>query len=157
MCKQKFFRCNQCGNLTELINDGGVPMVCCGQPMEELAPNTVEAATEKHIPEVSVNGRLVHAKVGSVAHPMTEEHHISFIYLQTENGGQRRDLKVGTQADTMFAVLDDHPMEVFAYCNLHGLWKADVPCDCGCEHTVVDDEMDTEEQVCSAEFAEGCK
>lgn len=135
MSKQKFFRCKHCGNLVGMIEDGNVPIICCGEPMEELQPNTVEAATEKHIPEVSRNGRLVHAKIGSVPHPMTEEHHISFIYLQTENGGQRRTLKVGEEADAMFAVLEDKPLEVFAYCNLHGLWRADIPCDCGCEST----------------------
>lgn len=154
MCEQKFFRCKQCGNLVGLINNAGVPMICCGEPMEELHPNTTEAATEKHIPAVSVNGRLVHAKVGSVPHPMTEEHHIEFIYLQTENGGQRQCLKVGSEAQAMFAVLQDKPLEVFCYCNLHGLWKAEIPCGCGCEHTA--EYLDQEETVCSAEFAEGC-
>lgn len=152
MCEQKFFRCKHCGNLVGLINNAGVPMICCGEPMEELVPNTVEAATEKHIPEVSVRERLVHAKVGSVAHPMTEEHHIQFIYLQTENGGQRRCLKVGSEAVAMFAVLDDKPLEVFAYCNLHGLWKVTVPC--GCEHT--HSQSSPDDPNCSAEFSEGC-
>lgn len=153
MAGQKFFRCKHCGNLAELIQDGNVPMVCCGEPMEELLANTAEAATEKHIPEVSVNGRLVHAKIGSVAHPMTEEHHISFIYLQTENGGQRRSLNVGAEAAAMFAVLEDQPLEVYAYCNLHGLWKAEVPCEH--EHTAA--EASSDETICSAEFSEGCK
>lgn len=138
MNQPKFFRCKHCGNLTGMIHDGGVPMICCGEPMEELLPNTVEAATEKHIPEVSANGRLVHAKIGSVAHPMTPEHHIEFIYLHTKNGGQRKALEVGTDAAAMFAVLEDKPLEVYAYCNLHGLWKADVPCDCGCDHTAAE-------------------
>lgn len=155
MCEQKFFRCKHCGNLVGLIHNGEVPMICCGDTMEELIPNTVEAATEKHIPAVSVNGRLVHAQVGSVVHPMTEEHHIEFIYLQTENGGQRRCLKVGSAPDAMFAVLEDKPLEVYAYCNIHGLWKVAVPCDCGHDHGEAD--TDTGETVCSAEFAEGCK
>lgn len=119
-------------------------MICCGDPMEELCPNTAEAATEKHIPEVSMNGRLVHAKVGSVPHPMTEEHHIEFIYLQTENGGQRRCLKVGSIAHAMFAVLEDKPLEVYAYCNLHGLWKVEVPSDCDGEDNTED--SDTAEE-----------
>lgn len=128
-------------------------MVCCGEPMEELRPNTVDAATEKHLPEVGVNSRLVHAKIGSVPHPMTEEHHIEFIYLQTENGGQMRRLQVGAEAQSMFAVLEDKPVAVFSYCNLHGLWKLEIPCNCGCggtEHDPVD------ETICSAEFAKGC-
>lgn len=155
MKEQKFFRCKHCGNLTALINDGGVPMICCGEPMELLLANTVEAATEKHIPEVSVNGRLVHAKVGSVTHPMTPEHHIEFISLQTKNGEQRKALEVGTDPAAIFAVLEDKPLEVYAYCNLHGLWKAPVPCDCGCdgEHS----HEDTADTACSAEFSEGCK
>ncbi len=155
MCEQKFFRCKHCGNLVELINNGGVPMICCGESMAELIPNTVDAAAEKHLPEVSVKERLVHAKVGSVAHPMTEEHHIEFIYLQTENGGQRRCLKVGSEAATMFAVLDNKPLEVFAYCNLHGLWKVAVPCSCGDEHKLSEYDVH-EETICSAEFAQGC-
>lgn len=150
MCEQKFFRCKHCGNLVGFINNAGIPMVCCNEPMEELCPNTTEAATEKHIPEVSVNERLVHAKIGSVPHPMTEEHHIEFIYLQTENGGQMRRLKVGAEAHAMFAVLEDKPMQVFAYCNLHGLWKMEIPCDCECDDDAAD------ETTCSAEFAKGC-
>lgn len=129
MNEKTFFRCKHCGNFVELIHNTGVPIICCGEPMEELLANTVEASTEKHIPEVSVKERLVHAKVGSVAHPMTEEHHIEFIYLKTKNGAQRRCLEVGTEASVMFAVLEDTPTEVYAYCNLHGLWKVDVPCD----------------------------
>lgn len=129
MCEQKFFRCKQCGNLVGLLNDGGVPMICCGEPMEELRPNTVEASTEKHIPVVSVNDCVIQAKIGSIPHPMTEEHHIEFIYLQTEEGGQKRCLKIGSEAQAKFTVMDDKPLEVFAYCNLHGLWKAEVPCD----------------------------
>lgn len=155
MHEQKFFRCKHCGNLVGLINNAGVPMICCGEPMAELIPNTVEAAVEKHLPEVSVKERLVHAKIGSVAHPMTEEHHIEFIYLQTKNGGQRRCLKVGSTAAAMFAVLDDKPLEVFAYCNLHGLWKVDVPCGCDNKHEQSEEDIQ-EETVCSAEFAQGC-
>lgn len=126
MQKQKFFRCKHCGNLVGLIKDAGVPMICCGEPMEELCPNTVEASTEKHIPTISVNGDSVQAKVGSVPHPMTEEHHIEFIYLQTEKGGQKKCLDIGEEAQAMFAVIEDKPLEVFAYCNLHGLWKMEI-------------------------------
>lgn len=126
MCEQKFFRCKLCGNLVGLINNAGVPMSCCGEEMEELCPNTVEASTEKHIPEVTVDGCMVHVKVGSVAHPMTEEHHIEFIYLQTEQGGQKKCLKIEDEAQVVFALKDDKPVVVFAYCNLHGLWKAEI-------------------------------
>lgn len=165
MREQNFFRCNHCGNLVSVITNSGVPMFCCGEAMTELLPNTVEAATEKHIPEVSVNGRLVHAKIGSVPHPMTEEHHIEFIYLQTENGGQMKRLTVGSQAQTMFAVMEDKPLEVYAYCNLHGLWKVTIPCSCGCgcgcednakEPDTAEEPDPADESICSAEFSAGC-
>lgn len=126
MNSQKFFRCKHCGNLIGLINNAGVPMMCCGEQMEELVPNTTEAATEKHIPVVTVNGDTVTVKVGSAAHPMTEEHHIEFIYLHTEKGGQRKCLTVGNEATATFKLVDDKALEVFEYCNLHGLWKAEL-------------------------------
>lgn len=127
MCEQKFFRCKHCGNFVGLINNAGVPMICCGEEMEELVANAVEASTEKHIPVVTVEGDTVTVKIGSAAHPMTAEHHIAFIYLQTENGGQRKCLKVGAEPEATFKLNDDTLQEVFAYCNLHGLWKASAP------------------------------
>ncbi len=123
MCEQKFFRCNHCGNLIGLINNAGVPLICCGEEMQELVANTTEAATEKHIPEVKVSGDTISVQIGSVIHPMLEEHHIEFIYLQTENGGQRKCLKVGEEPTAEFVVVGDKPIAVFEYCNLHGLWK----------------------------------
>lgn len=138
MCEQKFFKCEHCGNFVGLINNAGVPMICCGEEMKELIPNTVEASNEKHIPKVEINGRLVHVEVGSVLHPAEEAHHIEFIYLQTANGGQRRCIKVGDKPVAMFCLIEDEPLEAFAYCNLHGLWKLDIPCDCGCEKTMTD-------------------
>jgi superoxide reductase len=125
MCEQKFFRCKHCGNLLGLINNAGVPMVCCGEKMQELIPNTVEAAVEKHLPVFEISDDVITVSVGSVPHPMTDEHHIEFIYLQTENGGQRKCIKVGTDAKAKFSIVEDKPICVFAYCNLHGLWKAD--------------------------------
>lgn len=122
----KFYRCKHCKNLVELLHDGGVPMICCGEAMEILAPNTVEAATEKHIPDVTVENNEVSVKIGSVPHPMLEEHHIEFIYLQTQNGGQRKDLVPGEEAVAVFALQEDKPVAVYEYCNLHGLWKKEL-------------------------------
>lgn len=153
MSKQKFFRCKQCGNLVGLIKDGGVPMICCGEPMEELQPNTVEASTEKHIPVVNVEECTVHTKIGSLPHPMTEEHHIEFIYLQTQKGGQKKCLEIGAEAQASFAVVEDKALEVFAYCNLHGLWKAEIPCDC---KETEGKQNPVDETICSAEFTKGC-
>jgi len=121
-----FFICKHCGNLAGLIIKSGVPMVCCGDKMTELVPNTVEASTEKHLPEVKVSGDNVSVQVGSVPHPMEAEHFIGFIYLQTEKGGQRKTLKAGDEPKAEFAVKDDKPLAVYAYCNLHGLWKTDI-------------------------------
>ena len=124
--KQKFFICGTCGNLLGLILDKGVPMVCCGQKMTELVPNTVEASTEKHLPAVTVSGDSISVQVGSVPHPMEEAHHISFVYVETQRGGQRKCLKTGEEPKVAFSFSDDKPAAVYAYCNLHGLWKTDI-------------------------------
>lgn len=126
MCEQKFFRCKHCGNFVGLINNAGVPMICCGEPMEELIPNKVDASTEKHIPVITKNADSVTVVIGSVEHPMTEEHHIEFIYLQTAKGGQRKCLEIGGAPSAVFKLADDTALEAFAYCNLHGLWQAEV-------------------------------
>ena len=122
-CKQKFFICRHCGNMVGLIKDQGVPMACCEEKMPELVPNTVEASAEKHLPVATVSGNSIGVKVGSAPHPMEEEHHISFIFVETENGGQRKCLKNTKTPEAAFCFADDKPVAVFAYCNLHGLWK----------------------------------
>ncbi|MBR5140473.1 MAG: desulfoferrodoxin [Clostridia bacterium] len=126
MCKSKFYICEKCGNLVGMINESGVRMVCCGQKMTELVPGTVEASREKHIPVAEVIGDTVKVKIGSVEHPMSEDHSILWVYLQTENGGQRKCLKVGAPPEVTFALGGEKPIAVYAYCNLHGLWKADL-------------------------------
>jgi len=123
---QKFFICRRCDNLVGMIKDGGVPMECCTEDMDELVPNTVEASTEKHLPEVAVSGNGISVKVGSVPHPMEEAHHTSFVYVATERGGQLKCLKVGETPALSFSFSDDKPVAVYAYCNLHGLWKTDI-------------------------------
>lgn len=125
MNDQKFFICKHCGNFAGLIDDHKVPMICCGDPMTELIPNTVDAALEKHVPvyEISDDGILT-VNVGSVPHPMTPEHRIEFIYIQTQKGGQRRGLQNDPSAK--FCFIEDPPLAVFAYCNLHGLWKTTI-------------------------------
>ncbi len=124
--EQKFFRCKHCGNIIGMIDNAGVPIKCCGEAMEELVPNTVDAAKEKHVPVVSVEGNVVNVAVGSVAHPMEEKHYIQWIYVQTVNGGQRKSLKPGDAPQASFALVDDEVVAVFEYCNLHGLWKIDM-------------------------------
>lgn len=126
MCENKFYICEHCGNIVGLVNNANVPLMCCGQKMKLLEPGTVEASHEKHIPVVSVNDGVVEVNVGSVAHPMTEEHSILWVYLQTCRGGQRKCLRPGDAPVVRFALLDETPVAVYAYCNLHGLWKADI-------------------------------
>jgi len=120
---QKFFICNHCGNIATGLNKLRAPLSCCGEKMPELLPNTAEAATEKHLPAVNVNGNALSVNVGSVDHPMTEEHHIGFIYVETENGGQRKNLAVGAAPKAEFCLSGDKAVSVYAYCNLHGMWK----------------------------------
>lgn len=101
--KEKFYICRRCGNLIGLIHDAGVPMMCCGQKMEALVPNTTEASVEKHLPFVQKEGGSVYVRVGETTHPMTEEHYIQWVYLETENGGQRRAFKPGDTPEATFA------------------------------------------------------
>ena len=123
---QKFLRCNICGNMVAVLEDSGPNLVCCGQEMEVLVANTVDASFEKHVPAVTIDDCCVTVNVGSVDHPMEEAHHISFIYLKTKNGGQRKALAIGAAPQAKFCLNDDELVAVYAYCNLHGLWKADI-------------------------------
>ncbi len=118
----RFFICEHCGNLVGMIHDAGVPLMCCGQKMTKLEPGTVDASVEKHTPVVTVHEDTVTVSVGSVMHPMTEEHHISWVYLQTDRGGQRKCFAATDEPTLTFALSDEQPVAVYAYCNLHGLW-----------------------------------
>ena len=122
----KFYICKHCGNIVGLIHNAGVPLVCCGEKMSELVPNTTEAATEKHLPVVEMDGNIVKVSVGSVEHPSTEEHYIAWVYLETAHGGQRKAIKPGDKPEVSFALQDDELIAVYAYCNLHGLWKKEL-------------------------------
>ena len=123
--KQRFYKCSHCGNIIEKIEDKGVPVVCCGEKMEELIPGTVDAAVEKHVPQYSVEGNLVKVAVGSVEHPMIPEHFIQWVSLQTKQGTQLKKLSPGEKPEVVFALTEDDNVEaVYAYCNLHGLWEA---------------------------------
>ncbi len=126
MNNQKFFICKHCGNLSGLIKNANVPMTCCGEKMSKLVPNTAEASTEKHLPAVSVSGDSVTVSVGSVPHPMEDAHNIGFVYVETACGGQRKCLKAGEEPKLTFCFADDRPVAVYAYCNLHGLWKTEI-------------------------------
>ncbi len=123
---KKLYVCKHCGNVIGLIVNKGVPLMCCGEKMSELVANSEEAAVEKHLPVVEKNGDEITVSVGSVNHPMTDEHYIPFVYVQSEKGGQRKGGKPGELPVFKFSFVDDKPLCVYAYCNLHGLWKTDV-------------------------------
>lgn len=122
----KFYVCKHCGNIIAYASDKKCDVVCCGEKMSELVPNTTDAAQEKHVPVISVDGNIVTVTVGSVAHPMTEEHHIAWIALETKSDNQRKELDVTGAPEAKFALVEgDEPVAAYAFCNLHGLWKAE--------------------------------
>lgn len=123
----KFYLCKHCGNVIQKICDSGVKVHCCGDEMTELVAGTTDAAVEKHVPFVQVEGNKVTAQIGEVIHPMTDEHHIAFIYLQTDKGGMRVDLPHDGEPKAEFVLADgEKAIAVYEYCNLHGLWKKDL-------------------------------
>ena len=121
----KFYKCDHCGNVIDFMNASGVPVVCCGEQMKELIPGTTDGAAEKHVPVIAIDGAKVTVLVGEVAHPMTEEHYIQWIDIQTSNGIQRVELTPSYKPEATFAIDENEDVvAVYEYCNLHGLWKA---------------------------------
>ena len=121
----KFYIGDHCKKIITVVNESGVPVMCCGQKMTELVPGTVDAAVEKHVPVCEADDDMVTVTVGEVEHPMLEEHSIQWIALETANGCQIKYLKPGEKPAANFAILDDDEVvAVYEYCNLHGLWKA---------------------------------
>ncbi len=127
MTGQRFFICRRCGNIVAFIHRSGVPVVCCGENMQEIIPNSVDAAGEKHLPVISVEGNTVTVAVGSAPHPMSAEHYIQWISLECEHGNQRKELAPGDEPKAVFELsADDCPLAAYAYCNLHSLWKSEL-------------------------------
>lgn len=120
----KFYVCEHCGNMITFVENKGVPVMCCGQKMTEIEPNTTDAAQEKHVPVVTSEGNKVKVSVGSVEHPMADEHYIQWVCLETEKGSQMKYLKPGEKPEVVFDLENDKLIAVYGYCNLHGLWKA---------------------------------
>ncbi|MBN1755863.1 desulfoferrodoxin [bacterium] len=122
------YRCSTCGNTVEVLLGGAGQLVCCGRPMTLLAPNTVDAALEKHVPVIEAEGDNILVKVGSVPHPMTEEHYIQWIELVDEECGRIRIkfLKPGEAPQAEFSSCADCKEHIYAraYCNIHGFWKS---------------------------------
>lgn len=119
----KFLKCKICGKIVAVVNERQVPTICCGQPMEEMVPNTSDGAVEKHVPVFEVEGNIVRVKVGSVDHPMLDNHYIEWIAIQTNLGNQRKVLKPGEKPEAEFALLPgEKVIAVLEHCNLHGLF-----------------------------------
>jgi len=124
MAELRFFKCGVCGNLVELLNVGGGTLVCCNQPMNELIPNTVDAAAEKHVPQITRANGKVKVAVGSVLHPMIPEHYIGYIYIVADNIVYRKKLSPGEEPIFEMDISDDVPIVAYEWCNLHGVWKS---------------------------------
>ena len=122
--KKQVYKCKHCGNLVESLWDGKPPISCCGQPMTKLEPNTVDAATEKHVPVIERDGNKVTVKVGEVAHPMTDEHYILFVEILAGDKVYRHDFKKGDKVAEATFLIEETDLIARAYCNLHGFWSS---------------------------------
>lgn len=120
-----FYVCAHCGNIIAYMKKTGVPVMCCGEKMQELVPGASGGAAEKHVPVVKTDGAKVTVEIGSVEHPMVEAHWIEWIVLETQKGFQKVDLRPGQAPRAEFVLAEgDKAVSAYAYCNLHGLWKA---------------------------------
>ena len=123
----KFYKCELCGKVIEMLTDPTVATICCAKEMYRLIPNKNDGAVEKHVPVVSLDGNKVHVEVGSVLHPMLDEHSIEWIILQTDKAVYRRNLKPHGKPIADFLLVDNEkPISVYTYCNLHGLWETEL-------------------------------
>lgn len=125
MSEFKVLKCSVCGKTAIVLSGDCCPTVCCGKPMEELIPGSTDAAQEKHVPVITRQDGWLEVNIGSVDHPMTPEHYIVWVALVTENGFTIAHLHPGDKPHVRFPAVDD-AKAVYAYCNLHGLWKADL-------------------------------
>ena len=123
--EMKFYRCAKCGQIIAIVKGTGAPISCCGEKMQEIIPGTTDASVEKHVPVCAVKDNKVFVTVGAAIHPMLPEHYIEWVSLQTEFGNQRKALKPGDEPKVCFPICEgDEVKAVYAYCNLHSLWKA---------------------------------
>ena len=120
--KLQIYKCEKCGNMVEVIHGGGGELVCCDQPMDQLTENSTDAAQEKHVPVIEKVDGGIKVKVGSIPHPMLEDHSIEWIELIADGKTYRQFLNPGDPPEAIFPVTGDQ-IAVREYCNLHGLWK----------------------------------
>lgn len=122
--KLQIYKCEVCGNMVEVIHEGEGELVCCGQPMKLMEENTTDAALEKHVPVIERAEDGIKVKVGSVPHPMMDEHHIEWIELIADGRAYRQFLNPGDEPEAVFKV-EAQSITTREYCNLHGLWKGE--------------------------------
>jgi len=118
------YKCEICGNMVEVVHEGKGEMVCCEQPMNLLQENTVDASREKHVPVIEATEKGIKVKVGSVAHPMEEQHYIEWIEIVAEGKSCRVFLQPGDAPEAEFTRAMSNDLIARAYCNIHGLWKS---------------------------------
>ena len=124
--RNEVYQCKHCGNIVEVLHGGKAPLICCGEPMKLLREGETDGAMEKHVPVIEKKCGEIKVSVGSVMHPATEEHYIEWVLLVSDNGYQLKYVPVGQEAVVSFRLGKGEKLEaVYAYCNLHGLWKAD--------------------------------
>lgn len=123
MANTKFFKCERCGNVVALLNNGGGTLACCGEPMKLLEAKSMEDGKEKHLPVVAHENSKLIVKVGSIAHPMTDVHHIVFIALEADGELKIKYLDPTGKPEAEFD--DVKHGTVYSYCNIHGLWKSE--------------------------------
>lgn len=127
MKENKFYECNNYKTIIRMIADEDIPVVCNGQQMREMIPNVDDGSKEKHVPQLEFINNVLKVKIGSVNHPMEEKHSIKWVYMISRDGEQLKYLKKNGAPEVDFALTNgDHPVKVYAFCNLHGLWKAEL-------------------------------
>ena len=119
----KLYKCMKCGKIIAVLENGNPSTVCCGEDMVELVSRSIDGALEKHVPVVDIKDNIVKVKVGEVEHPMTEEHYIEFIILETNKGHIIKYLKPNDKPEASFILSEEEYINAYAYCNLHGLWN----------------------------------
>jgi superoxide reductase len=122
--KMEIYKCEVCGNIVEIVHEAGGELVCCDQPMKLMEENTVDAALEKHVPVIEKTEDGIKVKVGSVPHPMLEEHYIEWIELIADGRACRKFLNPGDEPEAVFKI-EAQTITAREYCNLHGLWKSE--------------------------------
>ena len=123
--KSEIYKCEICGNIIEILHVGDNPLVCCGQNMTNMKEKTADDGQEKHVPVIEKTDSKVIVKIGEIAHPMTEEHHIEWIELETKTNTQKVFLKITDEPKAEFDTREDI-VRARVYCNIHGLWKKDM-------------------------------